>query len=72
MRRRDGAGKEVRPLVVLSEHLHGVDVAVLPVDEPLGHLGRVYASQEGREVGRAGAQVGGQGAGYRLHQPFVL
>lgn len=44
MRRRDRAGEEVRPLIVLSEHLHGIDVAVLPVDKPLGHLGRVHAS----------------------------
>lgn len=72
MRRRDSTGEEVRPLVVFSEHLHGVNVAVLPVDEPLGHLGRVNASQKGCEIGRAGTQIGGQSAGYRLHQPFVF
>lgn len=44
MRWRDRAGEEVRSLIVLSEDLHGIDVAVLPVDKPLGHLGRVHTS----------------------------
>lgn len=72
MRRRDRAGEKVRSLIVLSEHLHSVDVTILPMDKPLGYLGGVYASKKCRKIRRTSTQIRGQGTGYRLHQPLVL
>lgn len=72
VRRRDRAGEKVRSLIVFPENLHGVNVAILPVDEPLRHLGCVHATQKCREIGGTGTQIGSQGARYRFHQPLVF